>query len=191
MAAGGRMPSPTSQWSSTPSTSTAPQLVMGPRGLGRPFTARNRPFTACATTRREAIAHSMSRLEKRLSRQSEQLLLEKIGLREEQTPPTPEEIRMRQHAKRIEIRNIAEQRAMEDRARRLKLEAAQKAAERAESERLAAIRAEEEKAEAMRIAKKRSEAERAAREAATAARIAERAEKDQQKRKDSAPKAKT
>lgn len=152
--------------------------TLGPKGLGRPFTARNKPFTACATRRREVVENTMSRLEKRLERQNEQLLLEKLGLREEHKAPTPEEIRLREHAKRTEERRAEEARKAEERARRLKLEEVQRAAERAEADLREKERLEEEKAEAMRVAKKKAEAEKAAREAANAARMAERAARD-------------
>ena len=178
---GGRSPRPQRPLS-PPTTVTA---AMGPKGLGRPFTARNRPFTACATTRREAVSHTIARLEKRLERQNEQLLLEKIGLREEQVPPTPEEIYMRRYYKRREMRKLAEQRAEEANKQRAKVEAAQRAAERAEALRLEALKAEEEKAEATRIAKKMADAEKAAKAAATAARIAERNAREQEKRMES------
>ena len=154
---------------------------LGPKGLGRPFTARNKAFTTCSASRREAVTRSCERLERLAERQSEQLLLEKMGLREQQSPPTPDEMHMWKLQERIEARRAEEQRAADARAKAAKAEKARLEAERTIMERNRALREQEEKEEAMRAAKRKAAAEKAEREAKQATRLAEKAKQDRER----------
>ena len=158
-----------------------PTGSLGPKGLGRPFTARNKAFTACLEARREAVTRTCQRLERLAERQNEQLLLEKLGLRDQHNPPTPDEIHMRMLQERMEARRVAEQRAADARAKAAKAEMARLEAERAVMERNRAMREQEEKEEAMRSAKRKAASEKAEREAKQAARLAEKAKQDRER----------
>jgi hypothetical protein len=157
---------------------------LGPKGLGRPFTARNRPFTACLATRRDAIDHTMKRLERLGERQVEQLELEQLGLREQQIPPTPEEMRIRKYNERMRARKAAVEKAADERARALKAEQARLEAQRVEEAKLLALKAKTEKEAAARAAKQKAAAEKAARGAEQAARVAGNDRRDSRESKE-------
>ena len=135
-------------------------LSLGPKGLGRPFTARNRPVTACLATRRENVQRSMSRLESLVARQDHQLLLEKLRLRDQHIPLTPDEMRMRTLNERIAARRLREQRAAEVQARAAKAEAARLTAEREAKVASERARIQDDKAEKIKETKRKLEADK-------------------------------